>query len=339
MPIVDVELELFGCVPQERYSFLFGRPQPGGFGGSPKTSSMTLFLSPELPVDFAISGLEHLIAHEFHHTWMRARCSPPDDLRFVAEGFTDYYSWIVPWRLGWHDDAELLGTLNGKLAEWEENAGPPLVQAGGPSFFEGGSDYAATYAGGLVVALLCDLAIRRHDEEGRTLDDFLRAFYEDPRWKEGRNPTRSDFLALLTAFAGEEHAERVESPDHHRGPTGTRGRLRRGRRRARAGRRPDAARPAREPRRRDGAGPVAGGDGRARRSRDGRRADRGQRRPGRERGRRAPRLAFAGRGPRGRRAEARGDRGSHRRAGPDPRSCTGCRTRWRIVCSSPTLAA
>ena len=25
-----------------------------------------------------LDGIEHLIAHEFHHTWMRARCEPPD---------------------------------------------------------------------------------------------------------------------------------------------------------------------------------------------------------------------------------------------------------------------
>ena len=149
VPIVEYELELFGTTPQEKYLFLFGESSMRGYGGSPKSSSMTLFVSPELPVSFATQGVEYLIAHEFHHTWMKARCQPEDELRFVIEGYTDYYAHLVPWRLELQDDAKLLSSLRGKLSELEGAQGDiSLTAAGGPIFFEGGTPTARSTPAG-----------------------------------------------------------------------------------------------------------------------------------------------------------------------------------------------
>ncbi len=210
--IIAAELELFGCTPAPAYLFLFGKPQPGGYGGSPKTASMTLFAAPDLPVEFALEGLEHLIAHEFHHTWMRARCQPPDELRFVVEGFTDYYAALVPWRLGFRDDAWLARALGKKLAEFEESqraSGISLTDAGGEIFFTEGDAYRAVYAGGFALALFLDLAIRRQDAQ-RSLDELMRRFYGDSRGRAGENPTLDGFLGLVAEFAGARFRERVE---------------------------------------------------------------------------------------------------------------------------------
>ena len=212
-PIVEAEVALFGGAVQPRYLVLFGEPLSGGYGGSPKTASMTMFASADLPPELAAGGVEHLIAHEFHHTWMRARCELPDELRFVAEGFTDYYAYLVPWRLGLTDDADLLRKLGEKLAEYErvhEGADRSLTACGGPAFFEGGTAYAATYAGGLCLALLTDLAIRANDAAPGDLDALLRDFYNDPRWAEER-PALADLLALVERYAGSEHRARVEA--------------------------------------------------------------------------------------------------------------------------------
>ncbi|MBI4878276.1 MAG: peptidoglycan DD-metalloendopeptidase family protein [Planctomycetes bacterium] len=210
--IVAAELELFGCTPAPAYLFLFGKPQPGGYGGSPKTASMTLFAAPELPVEFALEGIEHLIAHEFHHTWMRARSEPPDELRFVVEGFTDYYAALVPWRLGFRDDAWFARALGQKLAECEESqraSGISLAEAGGAVFFAEGDAYRAVYAGGFSLAFFLDLAIRRQDAE-RNLDQLMRRFYEDSRWRAEENPTLAGFFDLAEEFAGARFRERVE---------------------------------------------------------------------------------------------------------------------------------
>jgi len=119
----------------------------------------------------------------------------------------------VPLRLGDTTPVGFEATLAGKLASAEEAlraCGSSLVEAGGPAFFEGGAAYEAVYAGGLVVAALVDAALREADPE-RSLDELLRAFYEDPRWREGADPTLADFLALLEREAGEEVRTVVET--------------------------------------------------------------------------------------------------------------------------------
>ena len=56
---------------------------------------MTLFVDRSLPPDVAIEHLAHLIAHEFFHTWGRARFAFPDELRFAISA---HYWGDVPVR-------------------------------------------------------------------------------------------------------------------------------------------------------------------------------------------------------------------------------------------------
>jgi predicted metalloprotease with PDZ domain/endonuclease/exonuclease/phosphatase family metal-dependent hydrolase len=213
-PIVEAELKLFGSAPQKDYLFLFGEPQENGAGGSPKTQSMTLYVDPALPRDFAVNMLSHLIAHEFHHTWMQARCQPVDELRFVAEGFTDYFAYLVSWQLNDATDQEYLAILNEKLVETETSlqellASDPksatLAEAGGPAFFQGGAAYQATYSGGLMMALWLDLGLRQTSDS--KLEDLLRAFYEDKRWQDGTRPTSRHFWQLVESMGGKKMAK------------------------------------------------------------------------------------------------------------------------------------
>lgn len=207
-PVVEAEVELFGGAPQPKYMFVFGRPDtPQGYGGSPKGNSMALFVSPDLPDDFVREGVTHLVAHEYHHTWMKARCEPLDELRFVIEGFTDYYAYLVPWRLGMTSDERLATTFGGKLAEAEVSLsrfGKDLARAGGPDFFAGRDAYTACYSGGLGLALWTDMALR---DVGSDLDRFLRAFYGDEEWSASRRPSLADWEALLRQELGDELAE------------------------------------------------------------------------------------------------------------------------------------
>ncbi|MAW61554.1 MAG: hypothetical protein CMJ94_12055 [Planctomycetes bacterium] len=214
-PIVAGMIEHFGGKVQDSYLVLFGEPQPGGYGGSPKTNSMTLFVAPDLPVDFALEGIVHLIAHEFHHTWMRARCQPVDELRFLAEGFTDYFAYFIPWRIGMQDDAAFRATLQQQLAKAElahRGAGMSMQQAGGPQFFEGGPAHDLVYSGGLVLGLWLDLALRQPPEgtQAATLEDLLRSFYNHPRWQDEPCAELEHLLADLHALGREDLAKRVQ---------------------------------------------------------------------------------------------------------------------------------
>lgn len=211
MRIITEELRLFGRLPRERYLFLFGRPDGRGFGGSPKSGSMTLMISPELPAKMIDAGLNHLIAHEFFHTWMRATAHLPDELRFFNEGFTDYYAYLVPARLELQPSASFYNELALKLAAFEKHAtqsGLSLAEAGGDVFFQGGAAYHHVYAGGAVLAFLLDLHVRR-SHEGADLDVLMRTFVNDERWlADDVSPTLEDFLVLVEKVIGEEEGQR-----------------------------------------------------------------------------------------------------------------------------------
>lgn len=213
--ICAAELELFGVVPRPQYLFLFVAPKPVtgfSFAGSPKTGAMVLQVSGDLANPIAGRMIDHLVAHEFHHLWAVSRLDFGDDLRFVGEGFTDWYAHVVPARLAlmpWPEFGEELGE---KLEAWNAlrpTLDAPLARCGGPEFFEGGPHYEATYGGGLLVAALLDLELRR---AGRAdgLDGWLREFVNDPRWdRRGQGPRVDDFLAHVESALGRETRERV----------------------------------------------------------------------------------------------------------------------------------
>lgn len=208
-PIVEHEVVLFGGAPQPRYLFVFG-PSAGmpGYGGSPKTNAMTMAVSPDLPADFATGGISHLVAHEFHHTWMRARCRPVDRLRYVMEGFTDYFAYRTSWRLGHIDDDRYLGELQDQMAKAERalgGYGGSLASAGGPEFFLGRDAYQGCYAGGLTLALWTDLALRGA-ETPRELEEVMRDFYNDERWSADPVATEEHWQALLERSMGADRA-------------------------------------------------------------------------------------------------------------------------------------
>lgn len=211
--LFTTEIELFGGAPLERYLFLFVPSRVRGFAGSAKQGAMVLSVDAKMPVHAVRPYAAHLIAHEFFHTWGASRYACPDELRFFNEGFTDYYAYEATRRIGELSDAALQDKIGEKLGEYERAAratGLSLLQAGGPAFFEGGGAYDQVYAGGLVLAALCEKSLRsaeQTDGPRRTLDDFLRAFNNDQRWsRTGAAPTLADFVEQLARFCGAEFA-------------------------------------------------------------------------------------------------------------------------------------
>lgn len=210
--IVESELDLFGRPVEAKYLFLFGRPDTPGAGGSPKNASMTLTVQPALlRLPEAFDFVPHLVAHEFFHTWGASIYDAPDELRWFNEGFTDYYAYLVITRLGmksWEAFAEKLGSA---MKECEKNPHfkkLSLAEAGGDIFFSDRAAYRMVYSGGMIVAAWLDRAIRTQAREGEssaTLDDFMRAFNNDPRWIKGkRSPGLNDFLEVLGRFVDEK---------------------------------------------------------------------------------------------------------------------------------------
>jgi predicted metalloprotease with PDZ domain len=210
--IVDYELKLFGRPAQGRYLFVFGRPDTSGMAGSPKTHSMTLSVEPRL-APHAGRYLPHLIAHEFYHTWSAALFEMPDELRWVGEGFTDYYAYLVSARLGltsWKEFAETLGDKMRGSADNPQRGKLSLCAAGGEVFFRDRDAYNLVYDGGLLIAAWLDRAIRLQGR-GQTLDALMRAFHNDPRWtKDEVTPSVKDFLAAAERFTDTATVAKLE---------------------------------------------------------------------------------------------------------------------------------
>jgi len=204
--IVTSELELFGRPAEGQYLFLFGRPDASGAGGSPKNRSMTLTIDPQL-AGRGFGFLGHLIAHEFHHTWNASLYHCRDELRWFNEGFTDYYAYLVIARLGQTSWEAFAGTLADQMSVCSENplfGKISLLEAGGEVFFRDRDAYRLIYSGGLLVAAWLDQSIRSRGE-GYSLDDFMRAFNNDPRWGRGvPSPTVADFFDELGSFVSAE---------------------------------------------------------------------------------------------------------------------------------------
>lgn len=209
--IVEHELALFGRPPMGRYLFVFGPPMAGGTGGSPKTHSMVLAVDPRV-VSQGAGRIGHLIAHEFFHTWALPQAHMADEVRFINEGFTDYYAYLVCARLGlisWEEFAATLGQKMLKVTYNPHFGRLALLEAGGPLFFADTAVRDLVYDGGMIVAAWLDRAIRTAGR-GRSLDDFMRALLNDPRWDpEQRGPTVDDFAALLPRFIHESTARQI----------------------------------------------------------------------------------------------------------------------------------
>jgi predicted metalloprotease with PDZ domain len=217
--IVGHELELFGVRPFERYLFLFTPSDVRGFAGAAKQGAMVLTAMAEMPREELAPGIAHLVAHELFHTWASSRYDAPDELRFLSEGFTDYFAHVVAARVGATAPERVAETLGESVRLYERAAratGLSLVEAGGPAFFRSQDAYQQIYSGGLLVAAACEVALRRVDEP-TDLVAFLRELNNDPRWSRAKAPALGDVVALLARRAGQGFAERVRELVQRRG--------------------------------------------------------------------------------------------------------------------------
>ncbi len=210
--ILSHELELFGRAPCARYLFVFGRAEMTGMGGSPRTSSMTMFVHPALLPDMR-AGLLSTLAHEFHHVWVNERILVPDELRWMNEGFTDYFAHLVCARLGittWEGFASSVGGNAASCVANPRREDLSLVEAGGRPFFEDPNAMDLVYQGGWLLAAWLDRALHAK-ADGLRLEELMRRWVNDPRWDGAdRWTSLEDFIACVREHGGEEIARALD---------------------------------------------------------------------------------------------------------------------------------
>jgi len=225
--IVKEAHAMFGSLPYERYIF-FGDIM-GGYGGLEHHSCCRM--------GFWSAGPESslsLIAHEYFHAFNvkairpKSLVSPtfmdPPEVRTLwwLEGVTDYYAGVLLVRSGLWRKEDFLQDLSYTQWSLERSSAAKKVSAEESSLKVwlvrgsqgwGGLSY---YLKGKGIGFLLDLAIRRETKGERSLDDVMRALYDEGQ-KGSRGYDESRIKELVIKFGGEKlrplYEGLVEKPD------------------------------------------------------------------------------------------------------------------------------
>jgi predicted metalloprotease with PDZ domain len=197
--IIQVEADLFGGLPYDRYLFLL-HLSSSGYGGLEHKTSCTLNYS-----RFGFRSVDkynhfmQLVAHEFFHLWNVKRIRPKalevfdyDGENYTpslwfSEGTTSFYDLHIPFRAGIYDAKGFLKALSKEITRFLTTPGrqvQPLSESSFDAWIklyrrDANSDNSqmSYYLKGEMVSLLLDLLIRAKYENGRSLDDVMRQMW------------------------------------------------------------------------------------------------------------------------------------------------------------------
>jgi predicted metalloprotease with PDZ domain len=198
--IIEVEAELFGGLPYDRYLFLL-HLTPNGFGGLEHRDSCSLlfdrlnFSKREKYEDFL-----QLVAHEFFHLWNIKRLRPKALETFdytqenytpslwFSEGSTSYYDLVIPWRAGIYDAKTYLRNLSKEITRYLTTPGrkvQPLSESSFDAWIKlyrpdnnTTNSQMSYYLKGEMVTLLLDLAIRLKHNNSKSFDQVFQSLWQ-----------------------------------------------------------------------------------------------------------------------------------------------------------------
>ncbi len=221
--IIEIESQIFGGLPYDRYLFIL-HLTANNFGGLEHKNSCSLiysrfgFRSPEKYQRFM-----QLVAHEFFHLWNIKRIRPKaleifdyeqenyTSSLWFSEGTTSYYDLLIPLRAGIYNAKTFLDNLSKEITRLQTTPGR-LVQPASESSFDAwiklyrrdahsDNSQISYYLKGEMVSLLLDLLIRLHHGNKRSLDDVLRVLWQQ-FGKSEIGFTPEDLQQVITKVAG-----------------------------------------------------------------------------------------------------------------------------------------
>jgi predicted metalloprotease with PDZ domain len=198
--IIEVEAELYGSLPYDRYLFLL-HLSSGGFGGLEHKDSCSLNYS-----RFGFRAKEkynrfmQLVAHEFFHLWNVKRIRPKALEKFnyeqenyttslwFSEGTTSYYDLVIPFRAKIYEAKSFLENLSKEITQFQTIPGrkvQPLSESSFDAWIKlyrrdanSNNSQISYYLKGEMVSFLLDLLIRARHGNQRSLDDVMRQMWQ-----------------------------------------------------------------------------------------------------------------------------------------------------------------
>lgn len=203
--IVRAEVAMWGPPEFQEYTFLihFAADDHSGDGMEHLTSTQ-IIQSGALADPGTYDGTLGTVAHEFFHVWNVKRLRPaelgPWDFTrplatrglWVAEGFTNYYGRLMLRRAGLWSDQQFLDREAETIKGIESAQGSRLMSAEESSlsapFIDGAAQEQTTnlqnaaisyYPKGELIGMVMDLLIRGRTKGKSSLDDVMRAMYDE----------------------------------------------------------------------------------------------------------------------------------------------------------------
>jgi predicted metalloprotease with PDZ domain len=222
------QILMMGSIPTDEYHFLvLALPYKFHHGVEHLNSTMLAYgpgydiMKDELYADFI-----GLASHELFHVWNVKTIRPeqmlPYDytkenysrLGFVYEGVTTYYGDLFLRRCSVFTEDQFFKEISSRLQKHLDNYGRFNLSVADSSFdtwldgYTPGIPWRKTsiYDEGCLIALMCDLIIRRKTNNDKSLDDVMRTLYED-FGKKQIGYSEHDYLSIIENLTNESTAD------------------------------------------------------------------------------------------------------------------------------------
>jgi predicted metalloprotease with PDZ domain len=198
--IIELEAQLFGGLPYERYIFLLHLAATGFGGLEHKDACSLIYPRFGFRAKDKYNRFMQLVAHEFFHLWNVKRIRPKALEKFdyeqenyttslwFCEGTTSYYDLVIPQRAGIYDAKAFLEGLSKEITQLQTTPGrkvQPLSESSFDAWIKlyrrdanSNNSQISYYLKGELVSLLLDLLIRARHGNERSLDDVMRLMWQ-----------------------------------------------------------------------------------------------------------------------------------------------------------------
>jgi len=222
--VVEEETRIFGVNPNKRYVFIVHNYNSGGGGLEHINSTVLGATRFGYSNENTYKGFLSLVAHEYFHLWNVKRLRPqalgPFDYDkenysanlWIAEGFTAYYDNLVVRRADFHTPEKYLDLVAGEINLVENQPGNRVQPVSEASFDAWIKQYRPNensknsgisyYNKGALVALVMDLEIINATKGEKSLDNVMKAMYDEYYTKKGRGYTDAEFKSMAEKIAG-----------------------------------------------------------------------------------------------------------------------------------------